>query len=148
MKIKPKDYIVDTKDLVFDLMDKIGVASFEVDFDGEGDDGQVGEPSSFLPEKKSVQKKVDELLSKSVEGSRVSDGTRWSNGSSETLWKENVTLLEMIHSVCYETLEQVCDGWENNDGSRGTFNFDVKKRKVRLDFGVRVMEIQTSEYDF
>lgn len=146
MKLKISNDIRDTKDIIFDILTNIGVEKFEISFDGSGDSGQVDEPQGVVPKK--AAKKFDSLLEEKVEGARISDGTRYGPNGSEQIWKEDACLKEMIENVCYETLEGVCGGWEINEGSYGCFVFDVKKRKVHLEFNERVIECNLTEYDF
>lgn len=144
-KLKPTENVKSNIDIVFDLLAGVGVESFIVLFDGGGDDGQVDSPSEFKPA--NSEKKAKALLGETVEGAKVSDGVRWHpGGGQETIWKEDPTLQNMIESVCYETLENVAGGWEINEGSYGTFHFDVKKRKVNLDFNERVIESNLTQY--
>lgn len=134
-------------DIMFDLLGGVGVESFVVTFDGGGDDGQIEESSEFKPQKKSVLKKAEALLEEVVEGAKVSNGTRYGPNGSEQMWKENPTLNEIIESVCYESLEKVSGGWEINEGSYGSFHFDVKKRKMTLDFNERVIDSNNFQYE-
>lgn len=143
-KINPTPHIKDTLDIVFDLLGGVGVESFIVTFDGGGDDGQVEAPSEFKPKK--AAEKALALLDEQVKGARVSDGVRWSPSGQEQLWKADPKLDDMIVGLCYDTLEQVSAGWEINEGSHGTFHFDVKKRKMRLDFNERVIEDRNYEF--
>lgn len=133
------DHVHDNKDLVFDIMEQEGISSFEVEFDGSGDSGQI--------EAISLDKK---LLERKMKGCKVKNGTRWdpTTMTSSPVWENDVTLQSMIEGVCYDVLEQNFGGWEINDGSYGTFTFDVKKRKVGLVMNERVMDVNTSEYKF
>lgn len=146
MKLNPPSLVKDNKDIIFDLLSENGVESFEVAFDGQGDDGNVEEPSKVIPKK--AAKKFDLLMEENIEGARVSNGTRFGPDGPETVWNNNVSLKDLIENVCYDTLEAVCAGWEINEGSWGTFIFDVKKRKVHLDFNERVVESNHTGYDF
>lgn len=144
-KINATETVKSNLDIIYDLLGGVGVESFVVTFDGGGDDGQVEEASEFKPEK--TKKKAGVLIGETVKGARVSNGTRWHpGGGTETIWKEDPTLDELIGSVCYEMLENVCSGWEINEGSYGVFHFDVKKRKVNLDFNERIVESNLTEY--
>lgn len=144
-KIKLDDISKGNLDLVFDLLGGIGVESFIVTFDGSGDSGQLEEASDFKPEK--IRKKADKLLGHHVEGARVSEGTRWSpTNGSETIWKENPDLSEIIDGICYDALGRAHPGWEINEGSYGTFTFDVKKRRANLNFHERIIETQESDF--
>lgn len=144
-KIQSTENVKSNLDIVYDLLGGIGVESFVVVFEGGGDSGQVEEPGDFKPAK--VTKKAEKLLDEVVEGAKVSDGVRWHpGGGQETIWKENPTLKGMIDSICYETLENAHGGWEINEGSEGTFFFDVKKRKVNFDFNERIIQTNLTQY--
>lgn len=135
--LKTSSDIKDHKDLIFDICEREGVKSFTVSFEGSGDSGQI--------EDVGLDQKIRKLP---VEGAKVSEGTQWLNGNSTTVFRKATDLEDLITSVCYEVLESVCGGWENNDGAYGEFFFDVKKRKVRLDFNERVVESNLTEYRF
>jgi len=139
MKIKLDDHTNDLKDIIFDILNENKVKNFTVSFDGSGDSGQVEDISSEIP---------SEVLHKEIQGVRIRKGTRYSQGKAEIIWEEAKTVEDVIQSVCYETLEQVCGGWEINDGSYGEFTFDVKNRKVSLDFNERITDVKSSQYDF
>jgi hypothetical protein len=143
-KINPTNHIKDTLDIVFDLLGGVGVEHFIVTFDGGGDDGQVEPPSEFKPFK--AAKKANKILSENVKGGRVSDGTRYGPNGPEEMWKHDPSLEDLISGLCYDTLEHVSGGWEINEGSHGTFLFDVKKRKMNLDFNERVIEDRNIEF--
>ena len=136
--LKTDERVRDTKDFVFDILEKAGIASFEVEFNGEGDSGQIEGIS--LDEK---------LLSRKIKGCKVKNGTRWdpTTQTSSPVWENDVTLQSIIESVCYDILGNF-GGWEINEGSYGTFNFDVKERKAGLTMNERVADVNTSEYKF
>lgn len=123
------------KEILFDILEKNAVDVVTVTFDGGGDDGSL-EPSD-LPEK------VANIL---VEGSKVCQGTTWKDGKSRKNWKHDCTVEEVIEGICYEVLEILYEGWENNDGAFGDFTFDVKKRKILFDFNERYVESKLYEH--
>lgn len=143
-KINASDHIKDTLDIIYDLLGGIGVESFIVTFDGGGDSGQAEAPCEFKPEKS--QEKAIALLGEVVKGSRVSDGQRYTPSGMEHIWQNDPTLERLIDGLCYDVLETVAGGWEINEGSHGTFLFDVKKRKMMLDFNERVIEDRNFEF--
>ena len=143
-KIKATQHIKDTLDIVYDLLGGVGVESFTVIFDGGGDSGQVEVPSDFKPD--NIAKKAEALLDEVVKGAMVNDGTRYGPNGPEQMWKEDPTLERLIDGVCYDVLETVSPGWEINEGSHGTFYFDVKKRKMNLDFNERVVRDNNFEF--
>jgi hypothetical protein len=144
-KINASPHIKDTLDIICDLLGGVGVESFIVTFDGGDNDGQVEPPSEFKPAKSA--KKVGALLDEVVKGARVSDWVRWSPSGQEQLWKEDPKLDDMIVGLCYDLLNGVYSDWEINEGSHGTFLFDVTKRKVHLDFNERVIKSNHFEYE-
>ena len=50
--------------------------------------------------------------------------------------------------LAYDFLEEVHDGWENEDGAYGEFVFDVGERTIRLEYNERVMTTSYSEHEF
>lgn len=133
------EHVRDNKDFVFDILEQEGIATFEVEFDGSGDSGQI--------ESISLDKK---LLGRKIEGCKVKNGSRYDpvTKTSSPVWEHDVTLQSLIEGVCYDILEDNFGGWEINDGSYGTFSFDVKKRKASLTMNERIMEVNTNEYKF
>lgn len=137
MKLTPDAHTTDLKDIVFDLMEEKKIESFTVNFDGSGDSGQVDCIS--LP---------DEVIEEKVSGVKVPNGIRYSSTGTEQMYEDADKISDVIEAVCYQILEQVCSGWEINDGSFGEFTFNVKKRKVSLDFNERVTDVNSSTYSF
>lgn len=135
--IKTSDHVQDLKDILFDLLKKEKVKTFSVSFDGAGDSGQLEQIELN-----------DKILKKKVEGVKIPAGTQWGPDGKTQLWEDAKTIENVIESVCYEVLEQVCGGWEIDEGSYGGFLFDVKERKVTLDFNERITEVRSREYDF
>lgn len=139
MKINLDNHTDDLKDIVFDILGKEKIENFTVSFDGSGDSGQVEDISSEVP---------NNVLHKEVQGVRIPNGTRYSQGKAEIIWENAKTVEDVIQSICYSVLSQVCGGWEINDGSYGEFSFDVKKRRVSLDFNERITDVRSSTYSF
>lgn len=138
-KLNPAALVKDNKDILFDILSGEGVDFFEVSFDGSGDSGQIEDVG------------LDgKILKKNVPGVRVSNGTRWDpqTQTSTPIWQEDVDVRCLAEGVCYDILEESFGGWEINDGAYGVFKFDVKKRKVTLEFNERIMESKYSEYNF
>jgi len=55
---------------------------------------------------------------------------------------------DAIEKLAYDFLEEVHDGWENEDGAYGEFIFDVGERAIRLEYNERVMTTSYSEHEF
>lgn len=137
MKLKPSQLILDLKDIVCDILTKEKIKNFIVHFDGNGDSGQIEDITL-----------EDKILEMPVEGVKIPNGTQYSQSGRKQLWADAKTLQDVIDSICYESLEQACSGWEINDGSYGDFTFDVENRKVELDFNEREMTVKNNTYEF
>jgi len=115
--------------IVFDALAAASIASVTVEFDGEGDSGQI-EQVTFCREDESC-----EAPEQTVAFLQVSRNT---SKPSSTF----VPLREAVESLCYDYLTQAQDGWENNDGAFGEFTFNLtfavegdflqKRRESRL----------------
>jgi hypothetical protein len=136
-KITTKQHTQDNKDILFDLLENEKIEKFEVSFDGSGDSGQI--------EDISLDSKI---LKKKVVGAILSAGNVYDPITKTTSqkWEKDVDVEGLIQGICYEVLEDSFGGWEINDGSYGSFNFDVKKRKMTLEMNERVMEVNTEEF--
>jgi hypothetical protein len=112
------------KEALFDTLAQSGITTLAVDFDGEGDSGQIGEITAFSGD---AAVPLPELT---VTHHRVAYNTGKLDSSQESL-------REAIETLCYGYLEQEQGGWENNDGAYGEFAFDVAARKIDLEFNAR-----------
>jgi len=125
------------KEILFDILAVKDVELVTVSFDGSGDDG--GLEGNDLP---------DNIKNIVVEGAKISQGSVWMNGVTEKKYKINPTLGEIVDSLCYELLESLYGGWENDDGAFGRFLFSVKDRSARLEYNARYTESELFEHDF
>jgi hypothetical protein len=123
------------KAVLFDALAPAGITSIHVEFDGEGDSGQIngvlalaGDQPTQLPATKLILQQL-----------------HW--GQTESTPSE-FTLSEAIDTLCYDYLEQTHGGWENNDGGYGEFVFDVAKRTIELEFNGRYTETFTDTHTF
>lgn len=132
------DRITDAnKEILFDFLEREGVKEVTVSFSGGGDDGQIDD--NDLPAK--VSKTV-------IKGSKVNQGTIYSSDGPTKQWKNDCEAGEIVEGICYEVLESLYGGWENNDGAFGQFIFDVKKRKVSFEFNERYTDSKLYEHEF
>jgi hypothetical protein len=123
------------KAVLFDSLSQAGVTTVCVDFDGEGDSGQIGNIGAFKGEEQAELPDVSVMLHRAA----------W---NSEALEPCPMPLTEAIERMCYDYLEYEQEGWENNDGAFGTFNFDVGKRGIDLDFNGRFVDYTNHAYEF
>src|SRR5579884_284815 len=109
------------KTVLFDALASAGITSVHAEFDGAGDSGQINEVTAMAGDQTAEFPCVTIVLNDS----------EW--GKQELVTK-NVSLQEAVYELCYGCLEQTHPGWENNDGARGEFDFDVAKRGITLSF--------------
>lgn len=123
------------KERVFDTLAEAGITAVYVDFDGEGDSGQINNVIAFRGEERA------EFPQASVTVERVS------YRSAQPSFSE-CTIEEAIETLCYGYLEEAHGGWENNDGAYGKFRFDVVRLAIELEFNGRFTDIFTQNHSF
>ena len=123
------------KAVLFDTLTPAGITSINVEFDGEGDSGQIngvcalaGDQPADLPATKLTLQQL-----------------RW--GQTESTPSE-FTLEAAIEALCYDYLEQEHGGWENNDGGHGEFIIDVAERRISLEFCSRYSDYTKFSHSF
>jgi len=112
------------KAALFDALAQSAITSVSVEFDGEGDSGQIGEITALSGDADVSLPEVGVTLH--CAGYRT--------GKLDSLQQD---LREAIETLCYGYLEQEQGGWENNDGAYGEFTFDVAGRTIELEFNAR-----------
>jgi hypothetical protein len=123
------------KAVVFDALVAAGLTRVAVEFDGEGDSGQINGITAHAGEAPA------EFPSTSLTVHRATH-----NGGN--LRTDEATLRDAIETLCYDYLSQTHGGWGNEDGAYGTFEFDVPNRTVHLDFNERFTDTTNSTHDF
>lgn len=118
------------KEVLFDILKKNNVESVFVSFDGSGDSGGF-DTVELTPE--TTQPLLEE----------TAIGFSWSSRHFPVPRESDPSLKDAIEIICYDILHIKHLGWETNEGSYGTFEFDVEKRKIRLEFKERTV----SEYN-
>ena len=118
------------RDAVFDALTVAGIATVLVDFDGEGDSGQLDGIVAFTG---------DNPVPLPAASVRIHTA-KWNTGS---VVPADQPLSDAIEILCYGYLEQEHGGWENNDGAYGAFRFDVHNRTIELEFNGRYTDVHT-----
>jgi hypothetical protein len=145
------------REVLFAALAAAGIHTVDVEFNGCGDDGQIesitcfggeGEmelPPTPLPTPLTIQV-IDSMISfwLKING----DDKLVSIGDGKVTGKTAETLQSAIETVCYGCLEQTHGGWEIDEGSFGTFNFDVAKKTIKLDFNRRVEDVVEYQHEF
>ncbi len=147
-QLKKKDKVKYHSNLLFDTLAQTKVSSIEVSFEGCGDSGQI-EAVDYTD---ANGKGIDEAyLNKTiVKGSEKTSYHQWDEKKKmlvKTEAKEG-NVREIVEEICYDKLGASHGGWELNEGSYGTFLFDVAARKVSLEYNERIEEVRTSEESF
>lgn len=144
-QIKKADKVKYHSNLLFDTLAKTKVSSIEVTFDGCGDSGQVESVNYTDANGKSI-----DVSKKIVKGSLTTAYMQYSQKTKqlEQVQSKEGTVREIIEEICYDKLGASHGGWEINEGSYGTFHFDVAGRKVTLEYNERIEEVRTSEESF
>ena len=147
-QLKKADRVKYHANLLFDTLAKTKVSSIEVAFEGCGDSGQI-EAVDYTD---ANGKGIDEAyLNKTiVKGSEKTSYHKWDEKTKKLVKTEATegNVREIIEEICYDKLGASHGGWEINEGSYGTFYFDVSTRKVRLEYNERIEEVRTSEESF
>ena len=123
------------KATLFDALAAANITEVHVDFDGEGDSGQINGVVAF-----SGNEQID-----LPEGTVTIHQLGW--GETEPTPTE-ITLEDAVEILCYGYLSDHHNGWENNDGAYGEFRFDVAKRTIKLEFNGRYTDTVTTNHSF
>jgi len=147
-QLKKADRVKYHSNLLFDTLAQTKVSSIEVSFEGCGDSGQI-ESVDYTD---ANGKGIDEAyLNKTiVKGSATTAYMQYDEKTKQLVdgKSKEGTIREIIEEICYDKLGASHGGWELNEGSYGTFHFDVAGRKVRLEYNERIEEVRTSEESF
>ena len=144
-QLKKADKVKYHSNLLFDTLAQTKVSSIEVSFEGCGDSGQVEDVDYTDANGKSI-----DVSKKIVKGSLTTAYMQYSEKTKqlEQGQSKEGTVREIVEEICYDKLGASHGGWELNEGSYGTFFFDVAARKVRLEYNERIEEVRTSEESF
>ena len=123
------------KDALFDALAQAGITTLTVEFDGEGDSGQIGEMTAQSGDAAIPLPELPVTL----------QCASYNTGKLDSRQQD---LREAIETLCYGYLEQEQGGWENNDGAYGEFTFDVAGRKIELGFNARFTDSTLFNHSF
>ena len=147
-QLKKADRVKYHSNLLFDTLAQTKVSSIEVSFEGCGDSGQIESVAYTDSKGKGIDEAdLDKII---VKGSEKTSYHKWDEKTKKLVLTEakEGNIREIIEEVCYDKLGASHGGWELNEGSYGTFNFDVSTRKVTLEYNERIEEVRTSEESF
>jgi hypothetical protein len=124
------------KAALFAVLQAAGIQRVIVHFDGAGDSGQIESIDATAP---------DETAVKLPDGTIEIRTPLWDGSGVQT---ETMSARDTIEKLAYDFLEEVHDGWENEDGAYGEFILDVAELTIRLEYNERVMTTSYSEHEF
>ncbi|MGH9721497.1 MAG: DUF6878 family protein [Bryobacteraceae bacterium] len=123
------------KTRLLDALAGADITRVAVEFDGEGDSGQINAVTAYKGEQQA-----------DIPPTKITvQNLSW--GQAEPTSDEHA-LAAAIESVCYDFLEQEHGGWENNDGAYGEFHIDVKERTIELEFYSRYTDVEKYSHSF
>jgi hypothetical protein len=123
------------KDMLFEALSTAGITAVNVEFDGEGDSGQIGDITLHSGGVAVPLPTLHVTLSRAA----------YSTGKLDSA---QASLREAIETLCYDFLSQEQGGWENDGGAYGEFTFDVASRKIDLEFNARFTDSTLFTYSF
>ena len=131
--------------VLFDALQDTKVVSIVVDFDGCGDSGQISSIEYYDHRDKELSQPQGK-----IKGSKLPQGSTWDDKRKEfvDLPPSEATFNQLVEQICYDRLGAHHAGWEINEGSYGTFVFDVVNRKIDLEYNERVESVRTSSESF
>jgi len=112
-----------------------GITDAIVDFDGEGDSGQIDSVTAQSDGRTAELPDTQVTIHTVTWGREITCGTR------------DCGLSDAVVELCYGFLEHEHGGWENNDGAYGEFRFDVRARTIELEFNARYSDVFTETSD-
>jgi hypothetical protein len=144
-QLKKAEQVKHNAKLLFDTLQETRVVSIEVTFDGCGDSGQI--ESVVYEDHRGKEVSEPKLL---VKGSFTGKHHEWDDEKKTfvEVGGGEGKVRDIVEQVCYDKLEASHGGWELNEGSYGTFNFDVLNRKVELAYNERIEEVRSSSESF
>lgn len=130
---------------LFDTLADTRVASIEVTFDGCGDSGQIND--IIFTDYRGKELSCPKLV---VKGSHLGHQHKWDEKKKEfvEVGGGEGDVSAIVEEICYDRLGAHHGGWEINEGSYGTFTFDVLNRKIELEFNERVESVRSSSESF
>ena len=123
------------KAAVFDALAAARINRVIVEFDGEGDSGQINSVTAFCGKEPTAFPQTTVSIQE----------TAWGNNNATST---QATLEGAIETLCYDYLEVTHGGWENNDGAFGEFHFDIGARTIDLEFYARFTDTCNSYHTF
>jgi hypothetical protein len=124
------------KELLFASLRSMGIMEVTIDFDGAGDDGCFQRAVGFDGANAEVAIPTAEIVIKTV----VFD--------TGTVADAIITVLDYLHQLASDVLDETHSGWEIDDGAYGTFRFSVTEQVITLEYNERYTISEYHEHHF
>lgn len=121
--VGPEESFEQRKQALFSTLATHGIHTVTVEYDGEGDSGQINDIAAFTEANAPVDLHIPH------------------NADGDT---QRATLHDSIEDFCWDILELHHDGFENNDGGFGTFIFTVPDTSIQLRHSDRFVDVTTT----
>ena len=118
---------------LFGALAATGIDKLIVTFDGAGDSGQIESTDAYR----------GEAVVPLPEAAITIVSPRWDVSGLD---EHTLPVAEAVEALVYDLLEAQHPGWEINEGSSGTFTFDVADEAVRLDYCLRTTDWSSDEW--
>ena len=145
MQITMKDDALNVWRKVLSVCRASNYAQIVVTFDGCGDSGQIEDMDFQFND--SMPPKHPATLSIGVFD--VQEGFEHHEGRWQPIIKQKeLTLADALELITYDILNENIPGWEINEGTSGTINYDIATGVIRCEFNERVVEVVEGTFDF
>jgi len=131
--------ISDSNEKLFNELRKLKISKVYVEYDGYGDSGAI-DGTTFYASEDSENYSEGEIMDICLPKDKcfhMADIGRGSDKDGDYITSSDVSLADAIEHLCYSKLDYTHPGWEINEGSRGTFTFDVNKEKISLQHFIK-----------
>jgi hypothetical protein len=128
------------RERIFNALTAAGIGGVTCTYSGSGDSGNIDD----------VEADRGDLTATSVLTETSRHWSGWDEatggwGHFATEMQEEVSINKAIETLCWDKLEDLHGGWENDDGGNGEFELNVAERTITLTHHQAYTQYETSE---
>ena len=123
------------KAVLFNALEKAGIANITIDFEGSGDSGQFERPTAYDAEEQELQIPAIAIVIQAVDFERG------------TITTVETTVPEFLETLACGALEERHSGWEDGEGAYGHFQFCSAEQSIKLECWERYTETNYHEHE-
>jgi hypothetical protein len=112
------------KETIKQIMKDLDITNFIIEYNGCGDDGQIEHIGINKPKMQSIETKYEYHSFHNVVGP--------DKQYHKVLKQTSYDIEEFLENYCYDILSEEESGWELDDGSSGSFQFDIKDDTISI----------------